>query len=207
MQVLSNQLIDNFPWIHKNKFDMETKIGFDRSQHIIKIWNSKFCELFYLFNSKKSFQKHCKVKELLKNNFYQFIVLDLKPDLIIKMLATNARPTNTRILMIFKGILRLALGGVPRKCATNVVQKSNMFLECLWPRSHVLYVVLRKVCVCIDGSNGQVSCLFFTKLYVVIYLSHFFENCVVENKIWWLLRNRIDQISGEPLCCDTQGST
>ena len=44
---------------------------------------------------KKSFQKHCKVKELLKNNFYQFIVLDLKPDLIIKMLATNARPTNT----------------------------------------------------------------------------------------------------------------
>ena len=93
MQVLSNQLIDNFPWIHKNKFDMETKIGFDRSQHIIKIWNSKFCELFYLFNSKKSFQKHCKVKELLKNNFYQFIVLDLKPDLIIKMLATNARPT------------------------------------------------------------------------------------------------------------------
>ena len=31
MQVLSNQLIDNFPWIHKNKFDMETKIGFQEN--------------------------------------------------------------------------------------------------------------------------------------------------------------------------------
>ena len=46
--------------------------------------------------------------------------------------STDFKHYNTRILIIFKGILRLALGGVPRKCATNVVQKSNMFLECLW---------------------------------------------------------------------------
>ena len=35
MQVLSNQLIDNFPWIHKNKFDMETKIGLETPKKIL----------------------------------------------------------------------------------------------------------------------------------------------------------------------------
>ena len=52
----------------------------------------------------------------------------------------HAQPT--RILIIFKGILRLALGGVPRKCATNVVQIKHVFRMLM--TGHVLYVVLRK---------------------------------------------------------------
>ena len=53
----------------------------------------------------------------------------------------HAQPT--RILMIFKRILRASLGGVPRIYATNVsVQKIKHVFKNAY--GHVLYVVLRK---------------------------------------------------------------
>ena len=85
----------------------------------------------------------------------------------------HAQPT--RILMIFKGILRLALGGVPRKCATNVVQAKHVFRMLM--ASHVLYVVLRKG---LYSASMVRMCLFFYETLLSKIYPHFIYKTFLE---------------------------
>ena len=116
------------------------------------------------------------------------------------MLATNARPTNTYSNDFQRNFAFGCWRSSPKMCDECCCSKSNMFLECLWPATCFTWFYV-KIWVCIDDLKGRMHGVFFYETLVRFlsrfHLLHFFYNCVVENKFWWLLRNQIDQISGE----------